>query len=567
MLGRLNLLRGSCFRSFSTQATSASTKPKPWYTTTPIFYPNAAPHIGHLYSLVTADIFARYQRLKSPSTEVRFVTGTDEHGLKIQKAALAKQKDPRAFCDEISQHFRRLTEVADISHTTFIRTSEERHLNAVHHIWRELDAKNLIYKGSYSGWYSITDECFYTDSQVVEVPADATSPTPRMISKETGSTVEHSEETNYMFRLSEFQKPLLSHYQASPDAIYPGHYRDDIIRALESEPLEDISISRPRSRLSWGIPVPGDSEHTVYVWMDALISYLTGIGYPWKNGEQNVAWPVDVQVIGKDIVRFHAIYLPAILLALGLPIQNRILAHAHWTSSQKKMSKSLGNTTDPFQAIEEFGIDSVRYYLAKVGGRFVDDVDWSHDQLSKHDKELQSLLGNFFLRATSAKIRNPVIKAIEQGVDPFPEGIREDLPDSLKMWEPLRMSLVALPYKVMENLDNLRVAEALENIVETLRLANKGLTEAAPWSKDAGVMEITYSYGLSLLTLKTVGMLLQPFTPGVAGRLLDALMIEKGKRWVNGWDDEVLGDALPDEVLYMDPVRLFDAKPKAKLSV
>ncbi|KAJ8092629.1 methionyl-tRNA synthetase [Marasmius tenuissimus] len=570
MLGRLCRIQtrgGVNYRSFTTGTVTRTPATKPWYTTTPIFYPNAAPHIGHLYSLVTADIFARYQRIKDPEREVKFVTGTDEHGLKIQKAALAKGMDPKVFCDEISQHFRRLSEVAEISHTTFIRTSEERHLNAVQWVWRQLEEKGLIYKGSYSGWYSITDECFYTDSQVTPAPEDSTSTStstlaPHMISKETGSPVEFNSETNYMFRLSSFQKPLLEHYKKHPKSIYPEHYRTDLIQALENERLEDISISRPRSRLAWGVPVPGDEEHTVYVWVDAVISYLTGLGFPWSSasggeGEgksaarmgKEAGWPVDVQVIGKDIVRFHTIYLPAILLALNLPLQKRTLAHAHWTSSQKKMSKSLGNVTDPFQAVEEFGIDSVRYYLAKVGGRFVDDVDWSHDQLSKHDKELQSLLGNLFLRVTSPKIRGPAVSTIEES---SLNGLLKEPTPEQGRWRELISASATMSTKVGNAMEELRMAEALEEIVDVLKLANKNLTEVAPWSKNARPLDVALSYVYCIHTLAIAGICLQPFVPGVAGKLLDALDISKDKRTL---DHAGQGLWVPSKV---ESVRLFE---------
>ncbi|KIK67088.1 hypothetical protein GYMLUDRAFT_257036 [Collybiopsis luxurians FD-317 M1] len=503
------LARGSC--------RWVSTSIKPWYITTPIFYPNAVPHIGHLYSLVTADIFARYNSLKNPSRPVLFVTGTDEHGLKIQKAAFDKGLHPKEFCNTISQQFRQLASEADVKFTRFIRTSEEAHYAAVAHIWRQLDDQGLIYKGSYSGWYSITDECFYTEGQVVHVPADADQPA-RSISKETGATVEYSCETNYMFRLSQFREALLKHYTSNPNCVFPSSHHAHLISILRS-PLEDISISRPKSRLSWGIPVPNDSDHTIYVWFDALISYLTGIGYPWSDSGIRDGWPVDLQIIGKDIVRFHSIYLPAILLALQLPLQRQILAHAHWTSSQKKMSKSLGNTTDPFQAIEEFGIDSIRYYLAKVGGRFQDDVDWSHVQVAKHDKELQALLGNLFLRVTSSAITSRMA----------PECSTADK----KQFSPLNAALESLQANVSTYLDKMDVAEALETIINVLRIANKCLTDATPWRSSPEVARA--SYDSCLEALRVSGICLQPFIPRAAGKLLDALGVSSVERsWNHG---------------------------------
>ncbi|KAJ3757236.1 tRNA synthetases class I (M)-domain-containing protein [Lentinula raphanica] len=513
----------------------ASTSIKPWYITTPIFYPNAVPHIGHLYSLVTADIFARYQALKNPSRPVYFITGTDEHGLKIQKAALDKGLLPKKFCDELSQQFRRLANEADVNYTRFIRTSEEAHYTSVELIWRQLDQLGLIYKGSYSGWYSITDECFYTEGQVVHVPEDGNTPA-RTVSKETGAIVEYSCETNYMFRLSHFREALLEHYTSNPSSVVPQSHYAHLVSILQS-PLEDISISRPRSRLSWGIPVPNDPEHTVYVWFDALISYLTGIGYPWPDSGTSEGWPVDMQIIGKDIVRFHSIYLPAVLLALKLPLQCRILAHAHWTSSQKKMSKSLGNTTDPFQAIEEFGIDSVRYYLAKVGGRFQDDVDWSHVQVAKHDKELQTILGNLFMRITSPAITaRMAIAHSSLNEDPF---------------VPLLNATKELPPLVASHMDKVNVADALEAVVDVLKLANKCLTEAAPWKSSPEVARV--SYDSCLEALRVSGICLQPFIPRVATELLNALGVSTVERsWSHGRTGSV-GDVAAG-------VRLFRSK-------
>ncbi|KAK7036436.1 methionyl-tRNA synthetase [Paramarasmius palmivorus] len=524
------------------------------------------PHIGHLYSLVISDIFARYNRLKNPSIPVRYVTGTDEHGLKIQKAAAAKGMDPKEFCDQTSEQFRRLSSVADITHTTFVRTSEEAHYKSVQHIWRELDALGLIYKSSYSGWYSVTDECFYTESQVTEIPATADTPS-RMISKETGATVEFSSETNYMFRLSAFRQVLLNHYRSNERSIHPEPYRLNVIRTLEAETLEDISISRPRSRLTWGIPVPNDPEHTIYVWIDALTSYLTGIGYPWKDRGLSNGWPVDVQVIGKDIIRFHAIYFGAMLTALKLPLARQILTHAHWTSSQKKMSKSLGNTTDPFQAIEEFGVDSIRFYLAKVGGRFRDDVDWSHSQVSKHDKEIQALLGNFFMRITSRKISSLVNEAIASGLN-----VNDADPNVKDTYRALEQATRALPAKVAEKLDTLELADAIDEIVEVLKLvgcffswyfvvlskfssfkANKCLTDVAPWSNPSPLVSLL-SYTTCLETLRVVGICIQPFTPAVAGRLLDALKIPVEERaWSNA-------STSSDVLRTVQGVRLFSAK-------
>ncbi|KAG7447802.1 uncharacterized protein BT62DRAFT_930842 [Guyanagaster necrorhizus] len=492
---------------------------KPFYITTPIFYPNAVPHIGHLYSLLIADIYYRYYSLKDPSRAALFTTGTDEHGLKIQKAAQAKGLPPKEFCDHLSTHFRRLSRTANISYTRFIRTSEDAHEEAVRHIWRELDAQGLIYKGTYSGWYSITDECFYPDGAVSHIAGQA-------IATETSSPVEYTTETNYMFHLSAFRGALLDHYAAHPTAIFPQQHLADTL-AILTEPLQDISISRPRARLSWGIAVPGDPEHTIYVWIDAVISYLTAIGYPWRDAENSGlsnGWPVDLQIIGKDIVRFHAIYLPAILLALKLPLQRRLLAHAHWTSSQKKMSKSLGNTTDPFDVMGTYGVDPVRYYMAIAGGNFRDDVDWSDAQVKKETTELRNILGNFLLRVTSSKIRGIIDGAREKG------GVLEPAQDG--RYEPLCEALKVLPGEVAKDLESLEVSDALKRIMEVVRLANKILTDVEPWNGDSPALTLA-SFDASVEALRVAGICLQPFIPDTAKRLLDALGVNEQERaWV-----------------------------------
>ncbi|KIL58972.1 hypothetical protein M378DRAFT_85745 [Amanita muscaria Koide BX008] len=503
---------------------------KPYYITSPIFYPNAAPHIGHLYSLVIADIYTRYQRLVNPERPVHFLAGTDEHGLKIQRAAQAKGMEPKEFCDQLSSRFRILAERAQISNTCFMRTTNKAHYETVQHVWRKLAEKGLFYKGNYSGWYSVTDECFYTDAQV-------TKSSSATVASETGSPVEWQEETNYMFRLSAFQFALLDHY-TSTDVIFPVHHQSHIIDTLR-QPLEDLSVSRPRSRLSWGVPVPADPDQTVYVWIDALLVYLSGIGYPWKTS-QPTGWPVDLQVIGKDILRFHAIYFPAMLLALGLPLPKRLLAHAHWTVEQKKMSKSLGNVADPFESIDKYGVDVVRYYLARVGGRFRDDVDWSQGQLDKYFKEIQSLLGNFLLRVTSDRIKSAIKGASSMTLEDIAR-------DKSSPNAPFVESQRALADKLTTCLDQMEVSDAVEHVVELLRVANKAVTDIAPW-KPSTAPDVAYaSYLTSLETLRVAGICLQPFIPNVAAQLLDALGIPPQERtWghareMRTWDGSVKG--------------------------
>ncbi|KAI8982782.1 tRNA synthetases class I (M)-domain-containing protein [Trametes punicea] len=497
---------------------------KPYYITTPIFYPNAAPHIGHLHSLVVADIYARHAKITDPHRPVRFVTGTDEHGLKIQNAAKAKGMEPLSFCDELSVHFRNLIEKANVSCTRFTRTTEEQHCDAVSHLWRELDARGLIYRGRHEGWYSVSDETFYPASQVARQEKDGVV---YHISTTSGSRVEWQEEDNYKFRLSAFQSSLMAYYATNPDAVQPPQFQADVVNALQ-EPLEDLSISRKRSRLFWGIPVPNDPEHTIYVWIDALTTYLSSVGYPWTatGGDGHAeGWPPDVQVIGKDILRFHAIYFPAMLQALGLPLSKRLLTHSHWTVDRTKMSKSVGNVADPVKAIDEFGIDLVRYYLARVGGRFKEDVDWSQEQLQKHSREIISLLGNLLLRATSAKITQRVASVPRPSValisDPGASGL-----------SPLLASLKTLAPTFERHMELFQVADAVEAIVLTLQEANLLMTQAAPWSKDTPATVAADVQALVFETLRECGILLQPFMPDKAALLLDSLGVSVDQRTI-----------------------------------
>ncbi|PCH40722.1 hypothetical protein WOLCODRAFT_150754 [Wolfiporia cocos MD-104 SS10] len=481
------------------------------------------PHIGHLHSLVIADILARYASLSNPDRPVRFITGTDEHGLKIQKAAQARGMEPKAFCDELSEHFRALVKKADVSATQFARTSDREHCDAVQHLWCQLDAKGLIYKGRHSGWYSVSDECFYPELQITRQSAPGED--DYYVSTETGSRVEWMEEENYKFRLSAFQSALRDHFVSHSDAIYPPQHHTDIVQALSGEPLEDLSVSRPRSRLAWGVPVPGDEAHTIYVWIDALTVYLSSVGYPWvsdKGDGFRHGWPPNVQVIGKDILRFHAIYFPAMLAALDIPFPKQLLAHSHWTVNRAKMSKSVGNVADPIEAIDEFGIDIVRWYLARVGGHFKDDVDWSHEQLSKHSREAISLVGNLYSRITSAKIR--------ARVDGHP-------PSSLLHFvQPetttLLTQLIELPAAFRGHMQRLQVADALNDIALVFQEANLLMTRTKPWANTTSTEIAVDVYNIVLGTLRACGVLLQPFMPSKATLLLDSLGVPPDQRTI-----------------------------------
>ncbi|KAJ1368471.1 hypothetical protein KIN20_029606 [Parelaphostrongylus tenuis] len=324
------------------------------YITTPIFYVNAAPHLGHLYTVVLADAVHRWRKLRDTVSGLHlFATGTDEHGIKILRAAEKAGKNPEKFCDETSRSFLKLFEKFGISNTDFIRTTERRHKECVEYVWKRLSDQNLIYKDTYSGWYSVVDECFYPNSEVEDSALGK-------VVKGTNTTVEWIEEENYMFRLSNYRKAV-EDWLKNSDVIYPKVYLSSALKSLDFE--GDLSVSRCRARLPWGIPVPGDDSQTVYVWLDALVNYLSVVGYP----NTLRAWPPTCQILGKDILKFHAFYWPSLLMAMGLALPQKLFIHGHWLVEKTKMSKSLGNVIDPLEAAKFYTTDGLRYFLLKQG--------------------------------------------------------------------------------------------------------------------------------------------------------------------------------------------------------
>lgn len=383
-------------------ATAKNTAPKkPYYVTSPIFYVNAAPHAGHLYTLVLTDILKRWQKLRGDDRAI-LLTGTDEHGMKIQKAASKAKVDVKAFCDQHASQFEELAKVANISYDRFMRTTDPDHKIAVEYFWRELNRNGYIYESKHEGWYSISDETFYPESKV-HLVLEPSSGRKMHASIETGKEVEWTSEINYHFKLSDFKDRLLDHYQKNPDFIVPSTRMNEMISEVENG-LTDLSVSRPATRLTWGIRVPDDPSQTIYVWLDALINYLTMAGYPFaSDAASNSVWPPECQVIGKDIIRFHCIYWPAFLMALNLPLPKQFLSHAHWTLNRAKMSKSEGNVVNPFFAINRFGVDVMRYYMAHDGG-IVDDADYENLFIvDRYKKDLQGGFGNLVSRVVRGK--------------------------------------------------------------------------------------------------------------------------------------------------------------------
>ncbi|MCD6071309.1 MAG: methionine--tRNA ligase, partial [Microvirga sp.] len=324
-----------------------------FYITTAISYPNGAPHIGHAYEVVASDAIARFKRIDG--YDVFFMTGTDEHGLKIQQTADKNGTTAKAFVDEMAAKFKAMADRLDCSYDRFIRTTDADHVPSTQELWRRMQEKGDIYLSKYSGWYSVRDEAYYDEAELTKLP-DGSWRAP------TGTPVEWIEEESYFFRLSAYQDRLLAHYEAHPDFISPETRRNEITSFVRSG-LQDLSISR--TTFNWGLPVPGDPKHVMYVWIDALNNYVTGCGFPNQSDPRWQYWPADVHIIGKDIVRFHTVYWPAFLMSAELPLPKRVFGHGFLLNKGEKMSKSVGNVVDPFDLADTYGVDQIRYFFMR----------------------------------------------------------------------------------------------------------------------------------------------------------------------------------------------------------
>ena len=366
----------------------------PYYITTAINYPNGPPHIGHAYEAIAADVIARFQR--SRGRDVRFQTGTDEHGLKMAQAARAQGLEPLAFADNMSRLFREMDDFLNISHDRFIRTTEPEHHRASQAIWAKMAEQGDLYLGRYEGWYSVRDEAYYDESELVDGEGEARlSP--------QGTPVEWTVEESWFFKLSAYQQKLLDHYTAYPDFIRPESRRNEVVRFVEGG-LSDLSISR--TSFDWGVKAPGDDGHVMYVWLDALTNYITGLGYPDESELWRRYWPADVHLIGKDVVRFHAVYWPAFLMSAGIALPKQIYGHGFLLSRGEKMSKSIGNVVDPMALAERFGVDQLRYFLMREV-TFGQDGSYSAEAIvSRVNAELANSFGNLAQRTLSMIHKN-----------------------------------------------------------------------------------------------------------------------------------------------------------------
>jgi len=497
------------------------------YLTTPIYYVNDRPHIGHAYTSLATDVLARWYRLDG--REVFFLTGTDEHGQKVEKAAQEAGMDPQSFTDQVSQHFRDLARRMNFSNDDFIRTTEERHKRACTALWEELARRGEIYLGHYEGWYAVRDEAFYGPDEITERDGQRFAP--------SGAPVEWVREPSYFFRLSAWGERLLKFYDENPDFILPPGRRNEVISFVKAG-LQDLSISRTSFR--WGVPVPGDPKHVMYVWLDALTNYITAVGYPDTSAPLWRFWPADVHFVGKDILRFHAIYWPAFLMAAGLPPPRRVFAHGWWTNEGQKISKSLGNVIDPLALVETYGLDPVRYFLLREVP-FGQDGDFSRRALiARLNNELANDLGNLAQRTLSLIQRNCDACLPER--TPPTDSDRE-----------LLDAAAALPDRLRALLDRQAFHEALEQVWTVVRLGNAWIDREKPWAlrktdpaRMAAVLRTLHD------AMRVLATVLQPFMPDTMSRMLDQLGVPAEARSL-----AALATPLPGGIALPPPAPLF----------
>ncbi|MFS2149513.1 methionine--tRNA ligase [Rhizobium sp. Rhizsp42] len=488
----------------------------PFYITTAISYPNGKPHIGHAYELIATDAMARYQRLDGK--DVFFLTGTDEHGQKMQQTARAEGITAQELADRNSGEFQAMAKLLNASNDDFIRTTQERHHETSRNIWNLMADAGDIYKDSYAGWYSVRDEAYYQENET-ELRADGVRYGPQ------GTPVEWVEEASYFFKLSEYQDKLLALYEAEPDFIGPAERRNEVISFVKSG-LKDLSISR--TTFDWGIKVPNDPEHVMYVWVDALTNYLTATGYlEDKNGPRAKYWPADVHIIGKDIIRFHAVYWPAFLMSAKLPLPKRVFAHGFvLAKGGEKMSKSLGNVLDPFELIEHFGLDAIRYFLMREIS-FGHDGNCSEEAIgTRINADLANGIGNLASRSLSMIVKNCDGKIPVCG----------PLTDEDKAMLAAADALLA---STREDMDKQLIHRALTSIIAVVSETDRYFAGQQPWAlkkTDPARME-TVLY-VTAEVVRQIAILLQPFVPGSAEKMLDLVGAAADKR-----DFTALGEA------------------------
>ncbi len=485
-----------------------------FYITTAISYPNGAPHIGHAYEALATDAIARFKRLDG--YDVYFLTGTDEHGQKMVQTARKEGMDTRALADRNAARFKQMVEALNCSNDDFIRTTEKRHFASVTEVWKRMEANGDIYKHTYSGWYSVRDEAYYAEDET-ELRDDGVRYGPQ------GSPVEWIEEESYFFKLSAYEKKLLDHYKANPDFISPEERRNEVVSFVKSG-LRDLSMSR--TTFDWGIPVPGDDKHVMYVWVDALTNYITGAGFPDETDPLWHYWPADVHIIGKDITRFHAVYWPAFLMSAGIELPKQVFGHGFMLSRGEKMSKSVGNVVDPFDLVEHFGVDQVRYFCLREVP-FGQDGNYSPELIANRiNADLANDLGNLAQRSLSMVAKHCEAKVPACGA--LSEADKEIL-----------AAADALIDKAREAMKTFAMHRMLEAVWQVVADANRYFAAQEPWAlrkSDFDRMQ-TVLY-VTAEVIRQVAILAQPAVPASANKLLDLLAVPSDKR-----DFTALGEA------------------------
>lgn len=482
--------------------------PKPFYVTTAISYPNGAPHIGHAYEMIATDAIARWKRLEG--RDVYFLTGTDEHGIKMVQTAAKEGIPVRDLADRNAAEFQRLARGLNLSNDDFIRTTEKRHHEASQAIWRKMEASHNgdIFQSTYKGWYSVRDEAYFDEAELTEKNGKRFAP--------SGAEVEWVEEPTYFFRLSAYQEKLLALYEENPDFIAPKERRNEIISFVKGG-LQDLSVSR--TTFDWGIPVPGAEGHVMYVWVDALTNYITGVGYPDEANELfKKFWPADLHVIGKDIIRFHTVYWPAFLMSAGLPVQHRVFAHGFLTVDGQKMSKSLGNVIDPFHLIETFGTDAVRYFFLREVS-FGNDGDYSNEKLvNRVNADLANNLGNLAQRSLSMINKNCDAKVPAAGhATAADEALEKEVGEAIQA--------------AQKAMDEQLVHEATGALIAALSSANNYFAGQEPWAlKKTDPERMASVLYRTADTVRRIAIPMLAFVPASAARLLHQLAVPEEDR-------------------------------------
>jgi methionyl-tRNA synthetase len=476
----------------------------PFYVTTAISYPNGAPHIGHAYEAIAADVIARFQR--SQGRDVRFQTGTDEHGLKMAQAARAEGVEPRAFADKMSQLFQSMCDTLNVSYDRFIRTSQADHYRASQAIWKAMEERGDLYLDRYEGWYSVRDEAYYEEEELT-VTDDGTKLSPH------GTPVEWTVEESWFFRLSKYQQPLLDLYAANPDFIRPESRRNEIVRFVESG-LKDLSISR--TSFDWGVPVPDSEGHVMYVWLDALTNYITGLGYPDDTELWRRYWPANVHLIGKDVVRFHAVYWPAFLMSAGIELPKQVYGHGFLLVRGEKMSKSVGNVVDPMVLADRFGVDVLRYFLLREVS-FGQDGSYSAEAIvNRANAELANSFGNLAQRTLSMIVKNL------GGVLPASGEAEEDV-------ELLDLVNRAAGEEVPAAFDRFAFSVGIEAWLRAVFACNAYIDAQAPWAlRKTDPERMAAVLGTLVVAVRELARVIAPIIPESADKLLSLIDAGEG---------------------------------------